>query len=1173
MSTPGGNRSPLSHDDETAFSFAGTGQLFGNDQVTGPTQKLSTSFTQLAGEADDLKQSLSGLSSAARTGAGGKPATSTAGGGGFSGLLSSVTGVAAHGPGAGGGGQGGTGYGGASGAGAGGFGAGGFGSFMPAPPGGGGGPGGGSGGGFAGPPGGGGGPVPPAAGGGGTGGPGAGGGGGAGAGGGGAGGFGSFGGGGFGSLLKGGLSGGKAAFGGLAGVALTGANMFSNFASSSLPTQVTMSSYLQQQMAMTSQNTGASRQGILNQAFAGNAMATGPSDAAQMQAILNAISGSTAGQAAGSTAPFQNALAGGAKGMNALINYATGSSGTASATLTNQLMSPQAANSLRMTGLGNVAPLQLGGKTNQNTAQFFEALNQSQFFGKEGGTGKGNLSQLAYNLRAGGVGAANLQSMLGLSGQGLQQAETSMEDVAKLQAQGWSQQKINQQFQLASQGNKGAQKTLSQAGVIISDTQMQKNVQAKQMQGQAQIAQSFTAGLEKSTDALSKFYGALDKILKIPAVARMVGANAGALAGVKSMAGSAVKTGIEVGGAVLGGAVGSLIGPEGTVGGAIVGGMIGKTLGGGAAAPGKTTSKPTAGSSSKNKNASGIPAAAGKAVQAAEKELGVKYEWGGETPGKGFDCSGLVQWAYQQAGISLPRTSQAQWSQLKRRQVPIKKVQEGDIVFSAGSDGTASAPGHEGIMANQKQVIQAPYCVSLSTMILTKRGWLKYDELNSDDKTLGYDIGTNTLQWTEITDINVFSDVPVVRAGNSKISVEVTANHSWVTLRRSNGGWQGKPELIPLEDVTQGSKILLSAVADTGAGLPISDIEAEILAWAQGDGSIRLRPSRSTGVWSTGTRDSVDMNLTQSKPEYVEHIRKLLTGISHTEKIRKQDPRARYRQHVWYLTGSYVRDLLQRCGFAGGTPESMVLAMSMSQRKAWLRGIDGAEGSHTRKDSTITITQNDGPLQDAIALCMYLLGYYPSYQKRYGPGKPKRRITACKPSVHVIKTQFSMSYSRHTTVWCPTTRLGSWTARQGDQIFVTGNTGKNVEISAFDPGNWLYAARPAGNLSGSAAGGPTTAAGANAGNQGNAGAEHGTTGGGGADWASTPATTGRSTSCRPSRARCSAGSPPAGHLPAERPARPIPRRLAPRVPRPVKKGKARRPRAVTPPRIRLSPKV
>ena len=245
--------------------------------------------------------------------------------------------------------------------------------------------------------------------------------------------------------------------------------------------------------------------------------------------------------------------------------------------------------------------------------------------------------------------------------------------------------------------------------MTTSDQQMQKNVQGKQMQGQAEIAQNFTKGLQQATDVLGKFYTAIDKILQIPAVNKLVGTKAGQLAGVKSMAGSGLKTGLEVGGAVLGGVLGSAIGPEGTVGGAVVGGMIGKTLGGGAAAPSKTTSKKTAGSSAKNANTSGIPAAAGKAVQAAEKELGVPYVWGAAQPGKGFDCSGLVQWAYQQAGVSLPRTSEAQWSQLKKRQVPLNKVQEGDIVFAAGSDGTASAPGHEGIMASQKQVIQAPY--------------------------------------------------------------------------------------------------------------------------------------------------------------------------------------------------------------------------------------------------------------------------------------------------------------------------------------------------------------------------------------------------------------------------------------------------------------------------------
>jgi cell wall-associated NlpC family hydrolase len=45
-------------------------------------------------------------------------------------------------------------------------------------------------------------------------------------------------------------------------------------------------------------------------------------------------------------------------------------------------------------------------------------------------------------------------------------------------------------------------------------------------------------------------------------------------------------------------------------------------------------------------------------VQAALTQVGSQYVWGGAAPG-GFDCSGLVMWAYQQAGISLPHSSQA----------------------------------------------------------------------------------------------------------------------------------------------------------------------------------------------------------------------------------------------------------------------------------------------------------------------------------------------------------------------------------------------------------------------------------------------------------------------------------------------------------------------------------
>ena len=45
-------------------------------------------------------------------------------------------------------------------------------------------------------------------------------------------------------------------------------------------------------------------------------------------------------------------------------------------------------------------------------------------------------------------------------------------------------------------------------------------------------------------------------------------------------------------------------------------------------------------------------------IQAALSRIGTPYSWGAAGPG-GFDCSGLVMWAFQQAGIALPHSSQA----------------------------------------------------------------------------------------------------------------------------------------------------------------------------------------------------------------------------------------------------------------------------------------------------------------------------------------------------------------------------------------------------------------------------------------------------------------------------------------------------------------------------------
>lgn len=53
-------------------------------------------------------------------------------------------------------------------------------------------------------------------------------------------------------------------------------------------------------------------------------------------------------------------------------------------------------------------------------------------------------------------------------------------------------------------------------------------------------------------------------------------------------------------------------------------------------------------------------AVAAGAVRHALTQLGVPYQWGGDTPGVGLDCSGLTQWAYREAGLDLPRLAQEQ---------------------------------------------------------------------------------------------------------------------------------------------------------------------------------------------------------------------------------------------------------------------------------------------------------------------------------------------------------------------------------------------------------------------------------------------------------------------------------------------------------------------------------
>ncbi len=100
-----------------------------------------------------------------------------------------------------------------------------------------------------------------------------------------------------------------------------------------------------------------------------------------------------------------------------------------------------------------------------------------------------------------------------------------------------------------------------------------------------------------------------------------------------------------------------------------------------------------------------VPASgsAGRAVAAAESQIGVPYHWGAEDPGGGFDCSGLTQWSWGQAGVGIPRTAQEQYDAITH--ISLSAIEPGDLLF--WGDGTGGIY-HVGMYVGGGNMVDAP---------------------------------------------------------------------------------------------------------------------------------------------------------------------------------------------------------------------------------------------------------------------------------------------------------------------------------------------------------------------------------------------------------------------------------------------------------------------------------
>jgi cell wall-associated NlpC family hydrolase len=90
-----------------------------------------------------------------------------------------------------------------------------------------------------------------------------------------------------------------------------------------------------------------------------------------------------------------------------------------------------------------------------------------------------------------------------------------------------------------------------------------------------------------------------------------------------------------------------------------------------------------------------------RAAAIAANQVGVPYRYGGRST-EGFDCSGLVSYAYGRAGRMVPRTTGALWRQL--RPVALGELRPGDVLFF----DIAGKPSHVGLYLGEGRFVHAP---------------------------------------------------------------------------------------------------------------------------------------------------------------------------------------------------------------------------------------------------------------------------------------------------------------------------------------------------------------------------------------------------------------------------------------------------------------------------------
>jgi len=387
----------------------------------------------------------------------------------------------------------------------------------------------------------------------------------------------------------------------------------------------------------------------------------------------------------------------------------------------------------------------------------------------------------------------------------------------------------------------------------------------------------------------------------------------------------------------------------------------------------------------------------------------------------------------------------------------------------AGAFSTADAKSHRKVtyskLAATKQshagvklygyIHRNVYCASSDTEALTRDGWRSHEQLRPGVEILTLNHETGESEWQPLSSVNRFEveDEEMVQIERPSHSSLTTLEHRWPTLRRGDvRHW------VTARDLTTQDKIITAApCADVPSEPIFSDALVEAVAWFWTEGSFSGRSRKQTRITQS----------LRANRGNVERIRAaLVEQYGPAQEVRSVSrvgiPRAQLNPAGW--TESKVRpsgcvnfflNTAASVDLLAIAPEKIVSldfirALTLEQLELFIEVSLLADRTALQK-----IAQKNRGALAAIELASILAGRAPhAYQVESGMW-----YMNCRRHSRRLWIRERPSRSRYSgTVWCPTTKNGSWLARRNGTVYYTGNSPDANSIATLDHEGALFLA-------------------------------------------------------------------------------------------------------------------